>query len=115
MKDLYGILFVDHSDVILRVYQADKKEWRLMHYLKKDLTRNKKPQESVSAFEIAQALSEFFATTYAQHIMEWKMFARGVSLDTVTAITSASGFHVELLTPAREQELLGKGMFTEFW
>lgn len=115
MKNLYGILFIDHSDVLLRVYQADKKEWRLIHYLKKDLTHNKQPHEKITGFNIAQALSDFFATTYTQHIMEWKMFARGISEEIITEITAASGFNVELLTPQREQELLGKGMFTEFW
>lgn len=114
MREIYGILFIDNNDVILRIYQANKAEWRLMHYFKKSITP-KQPDTPITAIEIAQTLADLLSTPYAQHIMEWKLFARGISDQMVSEVVSASGFQVELLTPAREQELLGKGMFTEFW
>jgi len=114
MREFFGIIFADSTEIILRVYQVDENKWQLLHYTSRDLT-DKKRQKAITAYDLAEVIAEFFSTSYTQHIIEWKICAREIARETVTEIGLATGLKVEYLDRAREQELICKGMFTELW
>jgi hypothetical protein len=114
MQEFYGIILVDGSEIILRVYQTDGKSWQLMHYTSRDLL-DKKIEKNVTAYDIAEVIADFFSTTYTQKVIEWRICARGHTRETVAEIAQATGLRVEHVLRNREQELLCKGLFTEFW
>lgn len=107
MKERYGIIFVDRTQVILRVYETDNKEWKLLQYQERELTIEKN--------DIADVITELLSLPYSQHIAEWKACSRNLSETLLSNITLATGLQVERLSKLREQELICKGVFTELW
>jgi len=114
MKDSYGILLLDKSEIVLRVYQVDDKEWRLLHYFSKHIPDV--PQtKSTNPITLIEFIIDFLAKPATQDVMEWKICSRGLPEETVKIIAQATGLPIENLRTIREQELLCKGMFTELW
>ena len=114
MKDFYGIILIDGTEIILRVYKTDGTVWQIIYKTIRDLL-DKKREKEVTAYDLAEVIADLFSTTYTQKVIEWRIFARDLPRDTVVEIAQATGLRVELLDRSREQELLCKGMFTEFW
>ena len=114
MKEFFGIILADNTEVILRVYQVENSKWQLLHYTACDIT-SKKLENKITAYDIAEVIAEFFTSTYTQNIIEWKICAREIARETITEISLATGLQIEYLNRAREQELICKGMFTELW
>jgi len=113
MREKYGIVFIDGEEVVVRVYETDNKHWRLISYLKKEVYLETLPEKNPAAF--AEAIADLFSSQTVQHIAEWRAFARALPDAVVCELSSATSLHIELLSKPREQELLCKGMFTEFW
>ncbi len=105
MKERYGIILFDQSLIIIRIYETNTYSWKLVHYFEKTFTLE----------EISGILLDFFASPHAQHIAEWKVCARATHDTIIHSIKKMTGILIETLTPAREQELICKGMFTELW
>jgi hypothetical protein len=114
MNEFYGILLLDLAEIILRVYQTDGKQWNLLHYFSHDLA-TKKLESDINALDITDAIIDFLSRSTTQNITEWKICSRGFSEETISIVSEATGFKIERLERAREQELLCKGMFTELW
>ena len=114
MKELYGIIFLDRTEVILRIYQMDDKEWKLLHYEDKALPSEQSNTEP-PVTEIAESIFSLLAPPYARHVVEWKACGRNISGKLFADIAEATGLQMENLSKLREQELLCKGIFTEFW
>ncbi|HSA83753.1 MAG TPA: hypothetical protein VLF20_02615 [Patescibacteria group bacterium] len=114
MKDLYGIILVDGSEIILRIYQTENNQWQMIYTSTQDLV-NKKREKLLTAYDIAEAIADLFSTTYTQKVIEWRICARFQPQEMIGEIAKATGLRVEYLDRTREQELLSKGMFTEFW
>ena len=114
MREFYGVLLLDQTEVILRIYQIDNKEWRLLYYLSRDLG-DKKPEATITAMDITEVITDFLGKKSTQHITDWHVCSRGIPQATIDAVSEATGFTIELLNRSREQELLCKGMFTELW
>lgn len=114
VKEFYGIILVDGTEIILRVYQTDGKIWQIIHTTTRDLLDNNR-EKAVTAYDIAEVIADLFATTQTQKVIEWRICTRFQPRDTVVEIAHATGLRIEPLERSREQELLCKGMFTEFW
>jgi|SRR6185369_1323503 len=114
MREFFGIIFADKTEIILRVYQVENSKWQLLHLASRDLT-DKKRENKISAYDIAEVIADFFSTSYTQQVIEWKICAREIAKEKVTEIGLATGLRVEYLDRTREQELICKGMFTELW
>lgn len=114
MIEYFGIIFVDDTEIILRIYSVDNKEWQLIRYTSRDLL-DKRREKTINAYIIAEEIADLFSTTYATKVIEWKICTRGVSRETAAEIAHATGLKLECLERLREQELLCKGLFTEFW
>jgi hypothetical protein len=114
MREFFGVIFADSTEVILRVYQVEDGKWQLLHYASQDLT-SKKPEKNVTAYDIAEVIADYFSNSYTQQVIEWKICARELPRETVVEIALAIGIKIECLDRFREQELLCKGMFTELW
>lgn len=114
MAERFGIILLDGAELIIRIYETNNKEWKLIHYLSKNL-QGSKPDFIVSNDTIALTIADIFASNYSRHIAEWKICARNVSKSLSLEIQKLISLPIEYLTPAREQELLCKGMFTELW
>ena len=114
MRQQFGILLLDRTEIILRIYETNNKEWKLLHYKSTTvpaLTKNQGLQERT----VIETISEMLILEEAQHIADWKICARLVPQPILHAISSAIGLEIEDLPLIREQELLCKGMFTELW
>lgn len=108
MSQRYGIVLLEKKEIILRVYEAGEKEWRLIFYQNKVLQND-------GAAGITEAIAEFLVSEQTQHIADWKLCSRNIPQSVIRKVSSATGFAIENLTELREQELLCKGMFTELW
>lgn len=113
MKQKFGIILLENMQLIIRIYEADNAEWRLLHYHDNDFPFEK--DEAKKAIAISQKIADFLTTEPAQHVVEWKTCARQLPQPVVNKISSVTGLPIENLTPLREQELLCKGIFTELW
>lgn len=114
MKESFGIFLLDGAEIILRIYEADGHEWRLIHYFKHDLA-DKKPEAQITARDITESIIDLLEKNIKNNIANWKLCSRGLASSVVNAIVEATGFHIEPLQKTREQELISKGMFTELW
>ncbi len=114
MKDRYGVIFFDNTEVIFRIYEVDGKEWKLLHY-HSALLQSISATKTIDATETMEVVAEFLTTQYAQHIAEWKACSRDLPPRVISELSTVLGFKIENLNPLREQELLCKGMFTELW
>ena len=114
MNEYFGIIFVDNTEIVLRIYSIDDNQWQLTHYTSTDLL-DKKREKTISAYDIAEVIADLFSTTYSHKVIEWKICTRGITRDTAAEIAHATGLKVEHLERIREQELICKGLFSEFW
>jgi hypothetical protein len=114
MKEYFGIILVDSTEIILRVYQVDDKKWQLLHYDSQDLI-DRKPEKDVTPYNIAEVIADFFSITYAQKVIEWRICAREISKEKTAEIALAIGLRIDYLDRRRQQELICKGLFTELW
>ena len=114
MKQKYGIIIIDTIEIVIRIYEADDTEWKLLHYYDNQFDAVKKGRETKAA-DIAEIIADFLTTEPAQHVVEWKTCARELTPLFVTTLAAITSLPIENLTPLREQELLSKGIFTELW
>lgn len=114
MSHRYGIILIDNTEIVFRIYEADDKEWKLVHYHSAKLFTIT-PQGEIKSADILEVIAEFLTTQYAQHIAEWKICSRNIPAYMVEDVEKGVGFKIEVITPHREQELICKGMFTELW
>lgn len=115
MKQLFGILLLEKTEVTLRVYEANEREWKLLNYQNKPVLNGKNDTTDIIAALYTEIIAELLLSHYTQNISEWKVCSRNISQPVIRIISSATGFAIEDLTLLREQELLCKGMFTELW
>lgn len=105
MISIYGIILLEKTQIIVRMYEVNKKEWKLIHYENLPAT----PEEMTAK------LATFFTTQNAKYVSQWKAGARGFAQSSLNRISSSLGLEIDNLLPLREQELLCKGLFTELW
>ena len=113
MKEFSGILLLDTSEIVLRVYQIDDTEWRLFNYFKKALPPDTPQKDFASA--MSYIVKEIIASSFTQQVTQWKICGRGITKPVLTQIAQEISMRIEPLSYPREQELLSKGMFTELW
>lgn len=114
MKEFFGIIFVDGSEILLRVYTTENGKWKLLHYEGCDLV-DTRPEKNITAYTIAEVIADFFTKAFTQEVVEWRICAREISKQTAYEISQALGLKVEYLERIRQQELICKGIFTELW
>jgi hypothetical protein len=112
MVERFGILLVDEFELILRVYETENAEWKLIYYFSKNFTGI--PPATLND-ALSATMATLFSDAYTQHIAEWKLCARSAPNNITKEIERLIGLSVETVTRQREQELLCKGMFTELW
>jgi hypothetical protein len=105
----HGVILLDETEIIFRIYETTEREWKLFHYHSSII----KPTSDIN--QILEIIGDFFTTEYAQHIAEWKMCSRGHPKKLLNDISQALDIPVEDISLHREQELICKGMFTELW
>lgn len=114
MDERYGVMLLDDNEVSVRVYTLVNYQWKLIHYVSKNLPLSK--LESIPHTEaLSRELSEIFSSPYLHHIAEWKLCARNVGSELVRTVQTITGLSIEYLNKVREQELISKGMFMEMW
>jgi hypothetical protein len=114
MIQKFGVILLEKPEIIIRIYEADNKEWRLIHYQSIPMQFSLHDEE-LSTRATIMTLSEFLISSDAEHVTEWKTCARGFNHRLIREISLTLGLTIENLTVLREQELLCKGMFTELW
>lgn len=112
MLEKIGIILLDGDEVIIRIYNQDNQKWELSKYQSYDLATFDACKH-VSAREILEIIADVSLARYAAHVTEWKICARNVADDVVHEVANTISMHVELLSLAREQELLCKGILME--
>lgn len=105
----HGIIFLDDTEIIFRIYETTELEWKLSYYYSAPLP------PSFEASDILEIIGNFFSTEYAQHIADWKMCSRHHPKKMVLDLSRTLAIDIEDISPHREQELICKGMFTELW
>ena len=117
MIQVFGIILLEKTEIIIRIYEVNKREWKLIHYQNYDLYPFGSPTDTKKSLaeEISTILAEFFTTDNARYVTQWKTGARSISQSVLNNISSSLGLEIETLSLLREQELLCKGLFTELW
>ncbi len=114
MTQRFGIILLEKNEIIIRIYEADNKEWKLQQYQSIQL-KISSDDESTKTTILIESLADFLASEDAGHVNEWKVSARELPYSSTQQASLALGLHIEELSPLREQELLCKGIFTELW
>jgi len=109
MSRHHGIILLDETEIIFRIYETTDYEWKLFHYYSSII----KPTADTN--DILEIIGNFFTTEYAQHIAEWKICSRLHLKKLLGDLSQALNIPIEDISIHREQELLCKGMFTELW
>ena len=112
MDERYGVLLIDDTELVIRIYEVTHQVWKLISYFSKELPLRPSP---ATMSPITIFLADFFSSTNAQHIAEWKMCSKNASDLFTKEVYRITGTPVEELTKSREQELICKGIFTELW
>ena len=113
MLEKIGIILLDRDEVVIRIYVHDNQVyWSLLRYQNYDLATFD-TNKHVSAKEILEIIADVSLSQYAAHVTEWKICARDVTDAVIEEVANTISMHVELLTLAREQELLCKGILME--
>jgi hypothetical protein len=113
VKEFFGILLLDKTEIVLRVYQIDGTEWRLFNYFKKSLLPET-PQKEVGDI-FSHIVKEVLSSSFTQQVSTWRLCSRGINKPVLTQVARRIGMSIEPLTYPREQEPISKGMFTELW
>jgi hypothetical protein len=113
VKEFSGIVLLDKSEIVLRVYQIDGTEWRLFNYFKKSISPDTPRKEFPSA--LSYIVKEIIASSFTRQVSQWRICSRRINKAMLTQIAQEIGMSIEPLSYPREQELLSKGMFTELW
>jgi len=103
-----GVILLDETEIIFRIYVTSDNEWKLYHYHSSLLY-------SFETSVILDIIGNFFATDIAQHIADWKICSRHHQKKVIRKISQVLSITIEDLNLLREQELICKGMFTELW
>jgi hypothetical protein len=114
MRGKYGIILLEKSALIIRIYEADNKAWKLLHYQNNQFKSSSTSGNSSTA-DLIELMAKLLTSDAAQYVSEWKTGARQIPAVLLQNISSAIGLEIEDITLQREQELLCKGMFTELW
>lgn len=112
MKEQYGMIWIDRDEVILRIYEKLSDSWKLFHYSDYDLATFVHGK-LVCSSEIIDVIATILVSSYATHVGDWHIYARGIEEDTLLEVSSSTSIKSELLTLQREQDLLCKGVLTE--
>ena|SRR5581483_6091760 len=105
-----GVIFIDEAEIIFRIYETSDREWKLFHYHSSLL-----PSQEIQIKDILEIVGDFFSTSYAEHIADWKICSRQHPKKFIREIAQALSISIEDISLHREQELICKGMFTELW
>ncbi len=111
MDRRYGVILLEDTEIIFRIYITTDHEWRLYHYHSSLLPAS----ETLDSTAVLEIIGNFFLTEYAQHIEQWHICSRHQPKKLVRELTRVLAIPVEDISLHREQELLCKGMFTELW
>ena len=104
----HGVILLDETEIIFRIYETTEHEWKLFHYHSALLP-------SFETSDILEIIGNFFATEYAQHSAEWKICNRHYPKKVINDLSQTLSVSIEDISLHREQELICKGMFTELW
>jgi hypothetical protein len=107
----YGIILLETTEIIFRVYETTDHEWKLFHYHSSLIPSTTQLETNI----IVEIIGNFFSTPYAQHVAEWKICSRNYSKKIIQELSRAIDMNIEDISLHREQELICKGMFTELW
>lgn len=108
MRKTFGIILLEHTTIVLRIYETDMKEWKLTHYKSATLA-------SGDNARMIQGLNDLMIDSSEPKVTAWKIGARDLPFEKLQVIASAISLPIESLTQLREHELISKGMFTELW
>lgn len=103
-----GIILIDTTTIIFRIYEYTNDTLELFYFSEKYF------DETSNTDDVALLVANFFSSRYADHIAEWKICARNAEAYITNEIELLTGIPIEYLTPTREQELLCKGILSEF-
>lgn len=113
MTEFLGIILIDNAEIVLRIYKITSTKWQLLHMKKHLLPADTLNKPTDLAF--IEALTDFLSAPYAQKVIDWRVCARNVQREIIAKIVHDIPLPIEVLESKREQELLCKGLCTEFW
>lgn len=110
-----GIILLDGAEVLVRMYETDNiANHILLHSENRDLTSFKQGKLLMKSTDFIEVIAEVSFAGYSLRITDWKICARNLPESIVKDVALATGMSIEKMTLAREQELLCKGVLSEF-
>lgn len=109
-----GIILLDRSEIITRMYRiGSTREIKLLHKNNHKL-KNSKQNPNPNHDDIIEAIADTFFIGSAFSVSDWKICSRDFPSNTIKDITNATNTKIENLIKPRIQELICKGLITEF-
>src|SRR5437762_1060404 len=94
-----GVILLDETEIIFRIYETTDHDWKLFHYYSSLLTSS----DRLKLSDVLEIIGDFFATEYAQHIAEWKICSRHHPKKLAQELAYALAINVENISLHREQ------------
>ena len=107
----FGVILLDTTELIFRIYETTDHEWKLFHYHSSLIP----DPQNVDTNYVLELIGSFFTSEYAQHVIDWRMCTRHHGKTLVKELERVLSISIEDISLHREQELLCKGIFTELW
>lgn len=109
-----GIILLDGSEVIIRMYEiSNKGNQMLIHNESRDLT-SFETGKTLKSYELIEVIAEAFFTGSSLRVTEWKICSRNVPEMTIKEVAASTNTIIENLILNREQEIMCKGLLSEF-
>ena len=111
----FGIILLDNTEVLIRLFERDKDSNNiLMHSESHDLANFERGKTGMKAADIIEVIAEVSFKGYSFSITDWKISSRNIPKNITKEVSLATGMNIESMTLSREQELIFKGLSSEF-
>jgi hypothetical protein len=113
MRDKYGIVLLDKTEIIIKVYEKDISCTPKKIYDKQYEKAAFSSPEELTVSEVIELIAQTALTPEAINVSDWRICAREVPEVTVSEISHITNIKAEILTLSREQDLICKAVAGE--
>ena len=105
------IILIDNKEIFVNIF--DKLQERISNnkYIYKDFRQK---DNKVLISNIVEFIAQIAISPEAQSASDWRIYGRRIDTDILKKISYATSVSAEKLTTKREQELICRGIMSEF-
>lgn len=109
-----GIILLDRTEVVVAIFAQNRSlKWEKLFYQVRNLNISEF-QKQIDYLAVVEKLAEVLLFGLRLNIRNWKVLSRNISDEILRQISQISELKIKKLDPALEQELICRGVLSEF-